>query len=73
MPYKVILTRRAIKRFERLPVDAKERISEVLNTLIRTPMPYRTFDVKKLKGLGSAYRIRIGDWRVIYGTIQEEK
>lgn len=32
----------------------------------QTPVPVTTLDVKKLKGLGSAYRIRIGDWRIIY-------
>lgn len=66
MPYRVVLTQRAIKSFERLPNETKERVSEVFDTLSQTPVPFTTLDVKKLKGLGSAYRIRIGNWRIIY-------
>jgi len=64
LPYRVILTQRAIKSFERLPHETKERVSEVFDTLSQTPVPFTTLDVKKLKGLGSAYRIRIGDYRL---------
>ncbi len=66
LPYRVILTQRAIKSFERLPQETKERVAKVFDALSQTPVPFTTLDVKKLKGLGSAYRIRIGDWRIIY-------
>lgn len=29
-------------------------------------MPFKAFDVKKLKGLRNTYRVRIGDWQVIH-------
>ncbi|MCX6656166.1 MAG: type II toxin-antitoxin system RelE/ParE family toxin, partial [Candidatus Bathyarchaeota archaeon] len=30
------------------------------------PIPYRDFDVAKLKGADDAYRVRIGDTRLVY-------
>lgn len=66
MPYRVILTARANKSFGKLPHETRQQVSEVLGALSHTPVPFRGFDVNKLKGLGNSYRIRIGDWRVIY-------
>jgi mRNA interferase RelE/StbE len=37
-----------------------------LEALWESFAPVKLFDVKKLKGLGETYRIRLGDWRVIY-------
>lgn len=66
MPYKVILTNRASKSYGKLPQETKHRVSEVLDALSQTPVPFKGFDVSKLKGLRATYRIRIGDWRIIY-------
>jgi mRNA interferase RelE/StbE len=33
----------------------------------------KLFDVKKLKGSDDTFRIRIGDWRIIYALRQKEK
>ena len=62
MRCQVILTRSAQKRVDRLPDGAANRILARLTGLETNPRPA---DVKKLKGR-DAWRIRVGDYRVIY-------
>ncbi|MEM2940028.1 MAG: hypothetical protein QW304_00530 [Thermoproteota archaeon] len=50
MAFKVVLTRQALKSFEKLPPKIKKRVSEALDALVQTPVPFRSFDVNKLKG-----------------------
>jgi mRNA interferase RelE/StbE len=40
--------------------------SEALEALQDSFAPVKTFDVKKLKGMRDTFRIRLGDWRLIY-------
>ncbi len=62
MRYHVILPRSVQKELDRLPDDVVMRIVARLAQLERNPRPA---DVKKLKGR-DAWRIRVGDYRVIY-------
>ena len=62
MRYRVILPKSVQKELDRLPDDVVRRILARLAELETNPRPA---DVKKLKGR-SAWRIRVGDYRVIY-------
>ena len=62
MRYRVILPRSVQKELDRLPDDVVKRILARLSQLEANP---RLADVKKLKGR-DAWRIRVGDYRVIY-------
>ena len=62
MRYRVILPKSVQKELDRLPDDAVRRILARLAELEANPRPT---DVKKLKGR-KAWRIRVGDYRVIY-------
>jgi mRNA interferase RelE/StbE len=62
MRYQVILPRSVQKQLDRLPDDVAKRILARLSGLETNPRPP---DVKKLKGR-DAWRIRVGDHRVIY-------
>jgi mRNA interferase RelE/StbE len=62
MKYQVILSKSVHKELDRLPDDIADRILTRLAGLETNPRPA---DVKKLKGR-DAWRIRIGDYRVIY-------
>ena len=37
------------------------------------PIPFRKFDVAKLKGYENTYRIRIGNLRIVYEVNWDEK
>jgi mRNA interferase RelE/StbE len=62
MRYQVILPKSVQKELDRLPDDIASRILARLAGLETNPRPA---DVKKLKGR-DAWRIRVGDYRVIY-------
>jgi mRNA interferase RelE/StbE len=62
MRYQVIILKSVRKELDRLPDDVASRIMARLAGLETNPRPA---DVKKLKGR-DAWRIRVGDYRVIY-------
>ena len=62
MSYQVILPKSVQKELNRLPDDIAGRILDALSELKEQP---RSPGCKKLRG-ESAWRIRIGDYRVIY-------
>ena len=62
MNYDVILPRSIQKSLDRLPDEMTLRILDRLKELETNPRPA---DVKKLKGR-DAWRIRVGNYRVIY-------
>lgn len=61
--YKIIVSKTASKELEDLPTQAVNRIIPVIMKLGQDPRPP---GCKKLKGERDSWRIRIGDYRVIY-------
>jgi mRNA interferase RelE/StbE len=51
-----------------LPIAARKQVSELIDSLAHDPRPH---GVKKMIGV-EAWRIRIGDYRVIYSTTDEQ-
>ena len=64
--FNITIAQRAQKGSKKLPEHLKRRIVELLLILRENPVPAEYYDIKKLKGLADAYRIRIGDFRIIY-------
>lgn len=62
-PYTVVLTQTAEKELYRLPSKAVEKIIIVLRSLEENPRPS---GCKKLKGNKNLWRVRVGDYRIIY-------
>jgi len=60
--YSVVIKRAAERELDSLPGAVRRRIFEKLLTLEESPRPVGS---KKLVG-GSGYRLRIGDYRVLY-------
>jgi mRNA interferase RelE/StbE len=61
-PYRLEFTTGADRQFRNLPKDVQERLTPHLDALLRNPRPP---GIKKLKG-ADAYRLRVGDYRLIY-------
>jgi mRNA interferase RelE/StbE len=61
--YAVELKPSAHKELESLPDRVLARVVSKLESLTRDPRPA---GCKKLKGYKDQWRIRIGDWRVVY-------
>jgi mRNA interferase RelE/StbE len=66
--YSVQIERPALKSLKKLPPDAIKNIKESIEELKQNPRPN---GYKKLKGNENLYRIRSGNYRVIY-QIQEK-
>ncbi|MDG6925936.1 MAG: type II toxin-antitoxin system RelE/ParE family toxin [Nitrososphaerota archaeon] len=64
--YRVVLTRKATKGIEKAPDHIRKRAAEAIEALQESFAPVKLFDVKKLKGFEDTFRIRLGDWRIIY-------
>ena len=62
MAHSVSILRRAQKELSNLPAGAFERVRDALRSLANEPRPT---GCKKLKGR-EGWRIRVGDYRVIY-------
>ncbi len=71
--YTVELTRVADKQYTKLEPKMKERIKEAIDALRENPAPVNQFDVTKITGSQSDYRIRIGDYRIQYTVNWKEK
>ncbi|MGA7462253.1 MAG: type II toxin-antitoxin system RelE family toxin [Terracidiphilus sp.] len=61
--YAVEVKPSARKELESLPDNMLARVVQRLESLRRNPKPA---GVKKLKGYKDQWRIRVGDWRVLY-------
>jgi mRNA interferase RelE/StbE len=70
--YRVVLTNRANKGLKKAPEHVRKRFVEALDALQQSFAPVKLFDVKKLKGYEDAFRIRIGDWRMLYEFRRKE-
>ena len=62
MTWAVRPTRQAERQLEALDAPTRQRVANALARLARDP--YASPSVKALHGGG--YRLRVGDWRVIY-------
>lgn len=63
MPYQIQFAARAAKQFKALPPNIQQRIRPKVDALAESPLPS---GVVKLEGSPNLYRIRIGDYRVVY-------
>jgi mRNA interferase RelE/StbE len=69
MSYTIRLDPRARKTLDRLPGDVHGRVMRKLEALEENP---RLFGVEKLTGSEDLYRVRVGDWRVVYAIRDRE-
>ncbi len=68
MAYRIAFARKAEKALMGLPIQTKKNIARQLDKLSLNPHPPGS---RKLQGEDDLYRIRAGDWRIIYTVIEE--
>jgi len=61
--YELRLARSARKELDALPDTVLARVARALDALPATPRPR---DCKKLRGASDLWRVRVGDFRIIY-------
>jgi len=63
--YRIEFTKSAKKEFDQLPAKFQDRVLEALAFLAQNPFS-EFLKYKKLKGIESLFRIRLGDYRIVY-------
>lgn len=67
MSYTLKIGATAKREFRRLPLEIRERIRTVIDSLAEEPRPR---GAKKLTYPSNAYRVRIGKYRVVYTILE---
>lgn len=70
MPYKIFIERRAEKEFEETPKEIQKKLTSIIVKLKDNPRPP---NVRKISGSEDYYRIRVGDYRIVYEIKDKEK
>lgn len=60
---KVYLSSRAKKALDESPPVLRERLESRISELVESPYPQ---GCKKLRGIPNSYRLRVGDYRILY-------
>lgn len=69
MSYRVEFTTAAARQLKKLPRSARDRVLDAIAALEFDPRPH---GAKKLVGEQTAWRVRVGDYRVIYDVLDAE-
>ncbi|HVQ44873.1 MAG TPA: type II toxin-antitoxin system RelE/ParE family toxin [Candidatus Saccharimonadia bacterium] len=68
MLYSVTFRASAARELRKLPISVRKQVSELIDSLTHDPRPH---GVKKMTGV-DAWRIRIGDYRVVYSVMDQQ-
>ena len=68
MAYQIKYWARAKKSLSRIPNLDRQRIARGIDDLSRDPRP---MGCEKMKGMEDTYRIRVGDYRVVYEIVDQ--
>jgi mRNA interferase RelE/StbE len=61
--YELKFTPAAVRNWRKFPLSVQQQIAPLLDRLSSDPRPH---GIKKLKGFQNIYRVRSGDYRIIY-------
>ena len=70
MAFRIEWKKSTRKDLRKLPSATVDKIIEAVESLAENPFPH---GVEKLSGSEHAYRIRLGDYRVVYEVVAESK
>jgi len=63
---RILISRSAERELARLPQDVQERSAKAFEQLGQDPRPRPGLEVRPLRGMKGAWRLRIGSYRGIY-------
>ncbi len=66
--YEVVIHAKAEKEYKKLPERIKRAFAKAMLILQTNPYPFREYDLKKLRGSENIFRIRVGDYRLVYSV-----
>ena len=69
MAYRIIFKPSAERELSRMPVALTARIERVIDALTADPRPA---GAKKMQGAANLWRVRVGDYRIVYEIHERE-
>ena len=70
MKFEVLLERKAEQDLKKLPDNIYSRIIKTLHKLSQNPLPNGS---RKITGSVNDWRVRVGDYRIVYEVLRKEK
>lgn len=68
--YKIVFSKKAMASFLALPRESQQLITEKVEALACNPFASNN-NVKRLQGIPNCYRLRQGNYRVIYRIVRD--
>ncbi len=65
MSYQIEFSRQADRQFRDLPSQIQQRLKSRIDSLVTMPRPHGS---EKLSGTDQLYRVRVGDYRIVYAV-----
>lgn len=63
---RILISGSAERELARLPRDIQERFAKALDELAKDPRPRPGLDIRPLRGMKGAWRLRVGSYRATY-------
>lgn len=63
VPYRIVIIPAAVRQLAKLPAEARRQVGRKIDTLAANPRPR---GVEKLSGEDDLYRVRTGNYRILY-------
>ena len=73
MNFEINIKDKSFKFISSLQIKDRVRLKEAMLVLKEDPVPIKSLDITKLKGEKNKYRIRKGEFRIVYEVIWEQK
>jgi len=66
--FRLLVSHHFARDAKKAPEEMKSKLPQLIDYIERNPVPVERYDVKKMKGEKGIYRIRIGEYRIIYSV-----
>jgi len=73
MTFEINIKEKSLKFISSLQKNDRERLKEAIFVLKEEPVPIKYLDITKLIGEKNKYRIRKGEFRIVYEVLWEQK
>jgi mRNA interferase RelE/StbE len=70
--YDIKYSKQAMKYIKKQDKSTRKRIEKALVTLAEDPFQRETLDITSLQGIDRVFRLRVGDFRIVYEVFNDE-
>jgi len=71
--FTINIKRKALRKLSKLDQKQKHKIKTTILILKNDPIPFKKADICKLRGYENIYRIRVGNLRIVYEILWNQK